>query len=104
MTQRPPQVWAGIDVGKGHHWITVVNADGDPLWNRKVINSETDILGVFGEVMDAADHVTWALDLVDGPAALLLETLANHGRGPGTSPGQSSQRSRRASAARASPT
>lgn len=82
MTQRPPQVWAGIDVGKGHHWITVVDADGDPLWNRKVINSEPDILTVFGEVMDAADHVTWALDLVDGPAALLLGTLANHGQSP----------------------
>ncbi|MCX4610217.1 IS110 family transposase [Streptomyces mirabilis] len=82
MTQRPPQVWAGIDVGKGHHWITVVDADGDPLWNRKVINSEPDILTVFGEVMDTADHVTWALDLVDGPAALLLGTLANHGQSP----------------------
>ncbi|GCB43934.1 IS110 family transposase [Streptomyces sp. NL15-2K] len=82
MTQRLPQVWAGIDVGKGHHWITVVDADGDPLWNRKVINSEPDILTVFGEVMDTADHVTWALDLVDGPAALLLETLANHGQSP----------------------
>ncbi|MEU0375635.1 IS110 family transposase [Streptomyces sp. NPDC006283] len=79
MTQRPPQVWAGIDVGS-HHWITVVDADGDPLWNRKVINSEPDILT--GEVMDTADHVTWALDLVDGPAALLLGTLANHGQSP----------------------
>ncbi|MFJ1847793.1 IS110 family transposase [Streptomyces sp. NPDC088146] len=82
MTQRPPQVWAGIDVGKGHHWISVVDADGDPLWNRKVINSEPDILTVFGEVMDTADHVTWALDLVDGPAALLLGILANHGQSP----------------------
>lgn len=82
MTQRPPQVWAGIDVGKGHHWITVVDADGDPLWNRKVINSESDILTALGEVMDAADQVTWALDLVDGPAALLLGALANHGQNP----------------------
>lgn len=82
MTQRPPQVWAGIDVGKGHHWITVVDSDGDPLWNRKVTNSESDILTAFGEVMDTADNVTWALDLVDGPVALLLETLANHGQNP----------------------
>jgi transposase len=82
MTQRPPQVWAGIDVGKGHHWITVVDADGEPLWNRKVINSESDILAAFGEVMDTADDVTWALDLVDGPASLLLGTLANHGQNP----------------------
>lgn len=82
MTQRPPQVWAGIDVGKGHHWITVVDVDGAPLWNRKVINSESDILAAFGEVMDTADHVTWALDLVDGPAALLLGTLASHGQNP----------------------
>ncbi|MFF4232492.1 IS110 family transposase [Streptomyces sp. NPDC001820] len=80
MTQRPPQVWAGIDVGKGHHWITVVDADGDPLWNRKVVNSESDILTALGEVMDASGQVTWALDLVDGPAALLLgplPTMAN---------------------------
>ncbi|MFJ7491280.1 IS110 family transposase [Streptomyces sp. NPDC097727] len=74
MTQRPPQVRAGIDVGKGHHWVTVVDADGGPLWNRKVINSEPDI--------HTADHVTWALDLVDGPAALLLGILSNHGQSP----------------------
>ncbi|MER6532149.1 IS110 family transposase [Streptomyces sp. NPDC001508] len=82
MTQRPPQVWAGIDVGKGHHWITVVDVDGDPLWNRKVINSESDILTAFGEVMDMADQVTWALDLIDGTAALLLGVMANHGQNP----------------------
>ncbi|KUN38685.1 hypothetical protein AQJ27_43605 [Streptomyces olivochromogenes] len=76
MTQRPPQVWAGIDVGKGHHWITVVDSDGDPLWNRKVINSESDILAAFGEAVGMSDHVTWALDLIDGPASLLLEVLA----------------------------
>ncbi|MFJ2272147.1 transposase [Streptomyces sp. NPDC087849] len=53
-----------------------------PTVEPKVINSEPDILTVFGEVMDTADHVTWALDLVDGPAALLLGILANHGQSP----------------------
>ncbi|MEU5547927.1 transposase [Streptomyces sioyaensis] len=52
MTQRPPQLWAGIDVGKGHHWVSVVDSDGESLWNCKVINSESDILTAFGEVSD----------------------------------------------------
>jgi transposase len=82
MTQRPPQVWAGIDVGKGHHWITVVDSDGESLWNRKVTNSESDILTAFGEAMGMSDHVTWALDLIDGPASLLLGVLASHGQNP----------------------
>ncbi|MEL5955671.1 IS110 family transposase [Streptomyces sp. CLV115] len=82
MTQRPPQLWAGIDVGKGHHWITVVDSDGESLWNRKVINSESDILAAFGEAMGMSDHVIWALDLIDGPASLLLGVLANHGQNP----------------------
>ncbi|WP_344394147.1 IS110 family transposase, partial [Streptomyces vastus] len=82
MTGRLAQAWAGIDVGKGHHWITVVDSDGDPLWNRKVINSEADILAAFGEVMDMSEDVTWAVDLVDGPAALLLGTFENHGQQP----------------------
>ncbi|MEU1458950.1 IS110 family transposase [Streptomyces avermitilis] len=82
MSERPAKVWAGIDVGKGHHWISVVDGDGTPLWNRKVTNSEADILEAFGEVMGMSDDVIWALDLVDSPAALLLGTLENHGQSP----------------------
>lgn len=82
MRERPAKVWAGIDVGKGHHWFSVVDGDGAPLWNRKVINSEADILDAFGEVMGMSDDVVWALDLVDSPAALVLGTFENHGQSP----------------------
>ncbi|MGW3063576.1 IS110 family transposase, partial [Streptomyces sp. NPDC001130] len=33
-------------------------------------------------VMGMSDHVTWALDLIDGPASLLLGIMANHGQNP----------------------
>ncbi|TXC99765.1 transposase [Streptomyces sp. ISID311] len=101
MTQRQPQVWAGTDVGKGHHWITVVDSDGDPLWNRKLVNFESNILAAFGEAMGMSDHVTWALDLIDGPASLLLEVLGSHGQNPRYVTGSKFAPSRRASAAKA---
>ncbi|GAA1330934.1 hypothetical protein GCM10009647_070630 [Streptomyces sanglieri] len=101
---KAPQVWAGIDVGKGHQWTSVVDADGYPLWNRKVINSEPDILTVFVEVMDTADHVTWVLDLVDGPTALLLRILANHGQSPRYVTGSRFAAFKKSVSAKASPT
>ncbi|WP_372444913.1 IS110 family transposase [Streptomyces coffeae] len=43
---------------------------------------DSPILAAFGAAMGMSGHVTWALDLVDGPASLLLGVLANHGQNP----------------------
>ena len=36
--------WAGIDIGKTHHWICAVDADGRALASVKVANVEADIV------------------------------------------------------------
>lgn len=32
------QGWAGVDVGKGHHWVCLNDAAGTTLWSSKVLN------------------------------------------------------------------
>jgi hypothetical protein len=35
--------WAGIDVGKTHHWVCVLDAEGNRLLSTKVTNDQSDI-------------------------------------------------------------
>ena len=70
--------WAGIDVGKGHHWVCLIDADGKTLWSSKVSNDESDILGVIEQVRSRADQVTWAVDVTGTMSGLLLALLAAH--------------------------
>lgn len=53
-----PQGWAGVDVGKGHHWVCLTGEDGTTLWSSKVINDESAILDAIGEVCARAEQVT----------------------------------------------
>lgn len=73
-----PQGWAGVDVGKGHHWVCLNAEDGTTLWSSKVINDETTILEAIGEVSSRADQVTWAVDVTGTMSGLLLALLAAH--------------------------
>src|SRR5215216_6529672 len=45
--------WAGIDIGKTHHWICAVDADGRPLLSVKVANVEADLVAVLAKVKRA---------------------------------------------------
>ena len=47
--------WAGIDIGKTHHWICAVDADGRALVSVKVANVEADIVAALATVTDLAD-------------------------------------------------
>ena len=47
--------WAGIAIGKTHHWICAVDADGRALVSVKVPNVEADILAELATVTDLAD-------------------------------------------------
>ena len=49
--------WAGIDIGKTHHWICAVDADGRALVSVKVANVEADIVAALATVTDLADQV-----------------------------------------------
>ena len=67
--------WAGIDIGKTHHWICAVDADGRALVSVKVANVEADIVAALATVTDLADQVVWAVDILGAPSALILALL-----------------------------
>jgi len=72
--------WAGIDVGKTHHWACVVNADGKPLLSVKIPNDETEIVVFLANAGALASHLVWAVDIIGAPSALLLALLARAGQ------------------------
>lgn len=82
------QGWAGVDVGKGHHWVCLIDADGTTLWSSKVGNDETAILEAIGQVSSRAEQVTWAVDVTGTMSGLLLALLAAHGQSVKYVPGR----------------
>lgn len=73
-----PQIWAGVDIGKTHHHCVVIDQDGARLLSRRVANDEPELLELLGDVLALDEDVTWAVDVADGGAALLIALLVNH--------------------------
>lgn len=71
------RVWAGVDAGKGHHHCVVIDEQGRRLLSRRVANEEPELLALMTDVLALGDEVTWAIDLADGAAALLITLLAD---------------------------
>ncbi|MEV6393165.1 IS110 family transposase [Nocardia xishanensis] len=69
------QIWAGVDIGKTDHHCVVINTDGKRLLSRRIANDEPELVKLIGEVTALAEEVTWAIDLDDGGAALLIGLL-----------------------------
>ena len=69
------QAWAGIDAGKGHHHVVVIDSEGRRMLSRRLANDEPDLVAAIGDVLVRAKQVTWAIDLADGPAALMIALL-----------------------------
>lgn len=80
MKQRIPLGWAGIDVGKGHHWICLIDEAGATVWSAKVANDEVAILDAVGSVLARADEAVWGVDVTGTMSGLLLALLAAHGQ------------------------
>lgn len=40
------RAWAGVDVGKGHHHVVVLDGDGQGLISRRVANDESALVEV----------------------------------------------------------
>jgi transposase len=79
--QQPvPRGWAGVDVGKGHHWVCLIDEAGTTLWSSRVANDEGAILEAIGVVLARAQQVRWAVDVTGTMSALLLALLAAHGQ------------------------
>ena len=74
------RVWAGIDVGKTHHWVSVVDADGATVLSVKILNDQDQIDAVIERVSALAEQVVWAVDIIGAPSALLLALLAQAGQ------------------------
>jgi transposase len=72
------EIWAGVEIGKEHHHCVVINADGERLLSRRVLNDETELLQLIGDVLAISTDVLWAVDLNHGGAALLIGLLASH--------------------------
>lgn len=69
------RVWAGFDAGKHHHHLVVINTEGRRLLSRRVANDEAELRDTIDTVFAMASQVTWAIDLADGPAALVIMLL-----------------------------
>jgi transposase len=72
------RIWAGVDAGKTHHHCVVLDVEGRKLLSRRVANDEPELLALLAEVAGLGEEVTWAVDLADGGACLLIAILAGH--------------------------
>ncbi|MDN5745052.1 MAG: IS110 family transposase [Nocardioidaceae bacterium] len=78
MTHRG-MAWAGVDIGKTHHWVCAVDEKGKTLLSKKVLNDEAQISEVIAAVSELATQRVWAIDIIGTPSALLVALLANAG-------------------------
>jgi hypothetical protein len=74
------RAWAGIDAGKGHHHVVVIDGEGRRMLSRRVANDELDLETLIAAIVDCATEVNWTIDLADGPAALVLALLLGRGQ------------------------
>ncbi|MDQ3577498.1 MAG: IS110 family transposase, partial [Actinomycetota bacterium] len=74
------QAWVGVDIGKTHHWVCALDADGKALLSVKIGNGEAEILSVIATVSGLAQQLVWAVDIIGAPSALVLALLAKSGQ------------------------
>ncbi|MEP7180482.1 MAG: IS110 family transposase, partial [Pseudonocardiales bacterium] len=74
------RAWAGIDIGKTHHWVCVLDADGAVMLSAKLANDESDIVSLIATVTALAEQLVWAVDIIGSPSALILALLAKAGQ------------------------
>jgi transposase len=75
-----PEIWAGVDIGKEHHHCVVIDAQGERLLSRQVLNDESALLELIGDVLAFSEDALWAVDINHGGAALLIGLLLGHGQ------------------------
>ena len=77
-----PILWAGIDAGKAVHHCVAINADGQRVLSRRVVNDEAALIDLIRADKELAGggSVRWAIDLNSGGAALLITLLLDDGQ------------------------
>ena len=74
------QLWAGVDVGREHHWVCVVDSAGKVVLSRKLVNDEQSIRELIAEIDTLGPQVSWTVDLTMTYATQLLTVLADVGK------------------------
>lgn len=74
------RAWAGIDAGKGHHHVVVIDGEGRRLLSRRVANDETELSELVDVALQLTRTLTWAIDLADCAAALMITLLLDRGQ------------------------
>jgi transposase len=69
-----------VDIGKTHHWVCALDADGKKLLSVKVANDEAEIVELIATVRALAAQPVWAVDIIGAPSALMLALLAQAGQ------------------------
>ena len=74
------KAWVGVDIGKTHHWVCVLDPDGKKMLSMKIANDQAEITAVITRVSELARQIIWAIDIVGAPSALLLALLCQAGQ------------------------
>jgi transposase len=74
------KAWVGVDVGKTHHWICVLDTEGKKVLSVKTANDQNELAAVIAKVNNIAGESVWAVDIVGAPSALLLALLDQAGQ------------------------
>jgi hypothetical protein len=60
--------------------VCVVDPEGGQVLSVKIGNDEAEIIALVAQVQGLARHVSWAVDIIGAPSALLLTLLAQAGQ------------------------
>jgi transposase len=74
------KAWVGVDVGKTHHWVCVLDTEGKKVLSVKTANDQNELAAVIAKVNNLAGESVWAVDIVGAPSALLLALLDQAGQ------------------------
>ncbi|MGW4866224.1 IS110 family transposase, partial [Streptomyces sp. NPDC004291] len=72
------QLWAGVDIGREHHHVVVVDGNGSRVFSRRVANDEATLMAAIGDVCVLAERIRWAIDLNSTESAMLMTLLLDH--------------------------
>ena len=88
--------WVGFDVGKTSHWVSVLDDAGEVVLSRRVEATEQGLEAACSQIAGLSEERKVALDVLGGPATLLLALLAERGEQIFHLPGLALNRAREA--------
>ena len=88
--------WVGFDVGKTFHWLSVLDDAGEVVLSRRVEATEQGLEAACSQIAELSEERKVALDVLGGPATLLLALLAERGEQIFHLPGLAVNRAREA--------